>query len=196
MKEIKIRRFETLFQSRWTHSTKKRFGAIVAKTSALCGAIIILLAGCKTIYVPVPATTSTTVTVKDSTIWNIKDSVRITEKSRYKDFGDLLKPLVIDGNHSHMRSWVDSTRNILVGTLEEDEITEKIRTEYRDKYIYKDSIQLVEKPVPVDIIKEKKIYPKWLVLLSILGVISTLVLGFIGYLKIKSGKFLNLFRKS
>ena len=159
-------------------------------------AILAINLSCKTVYVPVPATTSTTVNVKDSIAWNIKDSVRITEKSRYKDFGDLLKPLEIDGSHSHMRSWVDTTNNILVGTLEEDEITEKIRTEYRDKYIYKDSIQLVEKPVPVEIIKEKKIYPKWLVLLSIFGVISTLVLGFIGYLKIKSGKFLNLFRKS
>lgn len=194
MKEIKIKPCKATSQGRWTHSTKKRFGAIVAKTSAICGAIIILLAGCKIQYVPVPSSTSTTVNVKDSIAWHIKDSVRVTEKSRYKDYGDLLKTLKIDGNRSHMTAWIDTTKNILNGELIEDPVEEKIRTEFRDKYIYKDSIQLVEKPIPIEVPVEKKIYPKWLVLLSILGVISTLVLGFIGYLKIKSGKFLNLLK--
>ena len=159
-------------------------------------AILAITLSCKTVYVPVPATTSTTVNVKDSIAWNIKDSVRITEKTRYRDFAWMGDTLRLNGNRSRAWAVCDTVKGAIVGTLEEDEIKEKTRIEYRDKYIYKDSTQLVEKPIPIEVPVEKKIYPKWLVLLSILGVISTLVLGFIGYLKIKSGKFLNLFKKS
>ena len=197
MKEIKIRRLKTLFQGRWTHSTKKRFGAIVAKTSALCGAIIILLAGCKVQYVPIPAETSTTVTVKDSTIWNIKDSVRIIERSRYKDYGDLLKTLKIDGNRSHMTAWIDTTKNILNGELIEDPVEEKIRTEFRDKYIYKDSIQLVEKPIPIEVPVEVKYVPKVYKILSAIGLLTLLsVLIWIGLkiYKLKGAGFLNILK--
>lgn len=197
MKEIKIRRFEGLSRPRWTNSTKKRFGAIVAKTSALCGAIIILLAGCKTIYVPVPSSTSTTVNVKDSTVWNIKDSVRITEKSRYKDYGDLLKTLKIDGNRSHMTAWIDTTKNILNGELVEDPVKEKVRTEFRDKYIYKDSIQLVEKPIPIEIPVEVKYVPKVYKILSAIGLLTLLsVLIFTGIkiYQLKGKGFLNLIK--
>ena len=197
MKEIKIKPCKAISQGRWTHSTKKRFGAIVAKTSALCGAIIILLSGCKTIYVPVPATTSTTVNVKDSTVWNIKDSVRITEKSRYKDYGDLLKTLKIDGNRSHMTAWIDTTKNIINGELIEDPVKEKTRIEYRDKYIYKDSIQLVEKPIPIEVPVEVKYVPNVYKILSAIGLLTLLsVLGFIGFkiYQLKGKGFLNLIK--
>ena len=197
MKEIKIKPCKAISQGRWTHYTKKRFGAIVAKTSAICGAIIILLAGCKTIYVPVPATTSTTVNVKDSTVWNIKDSVRITEKSRYKDYGDLLKTLKIDGNRSHMTAWIDTTKNIINGELIEDPVKEKTRIEYRDKYIYKDSIQLVEKPIPIEVPVEVKYVPNVYKILSAIGLLTRLsVLGFIGFkiYQLKGKGFLNLIK--
>ena len=198
MKEIKIRRFETLSRPRWTHSTKKRFGAIVAKTSALCGAIIILLAGCKVQYVPIPAETSTTVTVKDSTVLNIIDSVRITEKSRYKDYGDLLKTLKIDGNRSHMTAWIDTTKNILNGELIEDPVKEKVRTEYRDKYIYKDSIQLVEKPIPIEVPVEVKYVPKVYKIFSAIGLLTLLsVLIYLGIkiYQLRGKGILNLFKR-
>ena len=197
MKEIKIKPCKAISQGRWTHYTKKRFGAIVAKTSALCGAIIILLAGCKVQYVPVPATTSTTVNVKDSIAWHIKDSVRVTEKSRYKDYGDLLKTLKIDGNRSHMTAWIDTTKNILNGELIEDPVEEKIRTEFRDKYIYKDSIQLVEKPIPIEVPVEVKYVPKVYKILSAIGLLTLLsVLIWIGLkiYKLKGAGFLNILK--
>ena len=145
--------------------------------------LCLLLPSCKTIYVPVGTDTSTN--VKDSTVLHIVDSVRYTERSRYKDYGDLLKVLEIEGKHSRMRSWVDTTKNVLNGELTEDPIEEKTRIVVKTQY--RDSIQTVERqvPYPVETVKERRVYPRWLVVLSILGVISTLVLGFIGYLKIK-----------
>lgn len=154
------------------------------------GAVTLLLAaalslgGCKTLqYVPIR--TDTQVEVKDSTVFHIKDSVRITERSRWKDYGGLLDTLKIRGNRSEMRAWTDTTNNILNGSLEEDPQEEKTRIVYKDKIVYRDSIRTEEKPVPVEVIKEKKIYPKWMVILSILGVISTMILAFQVYLKIK-----------
>ena len=148
------------------------------------GALLcLLLPSCKTIYVPVG--TDTTTNVKDSTVLHIIDSVRYTERSRYKDYGDLLNILEIDGKRSHMRSWIDTTKNVLNGELTEDPIEEKTKIVVKTQY--RDSIQTVEKkvPYPVEVVKEKKIYPKWMIVLSLLGVLSTCLLGFIGYLKIK-----------
>jgi hypothetical protein len=50
----------------------------------------------------------------------------------------------------------------------------------------RDSLVYVEKPVPVEITKEKKVFPKWMILLSFLGVISSMILLFLGYLKMKN----------
>lgn len=146
-------------------------------------ALALTLTACKTVYIPVGTDSHTN--VKDSVEIHIIDSIRITERSRYKEYGDLLKVLEIEGKHSRMRSWVDSTKNVLNGELTEDPIEEKTRIVVKTQY--RDSIQTVEKqvPYPVEVVKEKKIYPRWMIVLSLLGVLSTCLLGFIGYLKIK-----------
>lgn len=150
------------------------------------GAVTLILAaalslgGCKTIqYVPVNTTTQ--VEVKDSTVFHIKDSIRIIEKSRWKDYGGLLDTLRIRGNRSEMKAWTDTTNNILNGSLEEDPQEEKTRIIYKDRWHYRDSIQKVEVPVEVPVEVEKKVVPKFYRIMTILGVIfSTLVLAFAG----------------
>lgn len=138
---------------------------------------------CKTIYIPVE--TGTTVHVKDSTVWNIKDSVRITEATHYRDMAWLGDSLKIEGQRSRMWAVADTTREVLLGGLEEDKVEEKTRIIYKDRLVLKDSLVYVEKPVPVEIVKEKKVYPRWLVLLSILGIILTGLEGFRIYGKLK-----------
>ena len=143
--------------------------------------LCLLLPSCKTIYVPVGTDTSTN--VKDSTVLHIVDSVRYTERSRYKDYGDLLKVLEINGKRSHMRSWVDSTKNVLNGELTEDPIEEKTRIVVKTQY--RDSIQTVEKqvPYPVEVVKEKT--PTWSWYSLIFNIVGLLLIGFGIYLKIK-----------
>ena len=145
--------------------------------------ICLLIPSCKTVYLP--SSTSTTVNVKDSTVFHIKDSVRYTERSRYKDYAGLLDTLRVKGNRSSSKSWVDTTRNVLNTELVEEPIEEKTKIIYRDRWKTRDSLVYVEKPVPVEVQVEKKVYPRFLVILSILGVLSTCVLGILGYLKIK-----------
>lgn len=129
----------------------------------------------------VPVNTTTQVEVKDSTVFHIKDSVRIIERSRWKDYSGLLDTLRIRGNRSEMRAWADTTNNIINGSLEEDPQEEKTRIVYKDRWHYRDSIQKVEVPVEVPVEVEKKVVPKFYRIMTILGVIfSTLVLAFAG----------------
>ena len=156
-------------------------------------AIITLIAalairGCAVIK-PVPIETGTTVHVIDSVAIHYLDSIRIYEATRYRDFAWMNDTLKLSGSRSRAWAVCDTLKGAITGELEEDPDEEKTRIVYKDKIVYKDSIRFEEKPVPVEVVKEKKVYPKWMIILSILGVVSTLVLGFIGYLKIKKKGF-------
>ena len=149
---------------------------------ALCGAVMIT--SCRTIQY-VPLETNTEVHIKDSTIYNYIDSIRIHEATRYRDFSWIGDTLKLRGNRSRAWAVADTLNGCLVGEIEEDKVEEKTRIVYKDRIQYRDSIQYVEKPVPVEIEKEVKVYPRWMIVLSLLGIASTLVLGFQVYLKIK-----------
>lgn len=153
---------------------------------ALLGAVMIVV-GCGQLK-HVPIESKTEVNIKDSTVFHIKDSIRYTEATRYKDLAWLGDSLKIEGKRSRAWAYADTTKEVLIGGLEEDAVEEHNRVIYKDRYIYKDSIQVKEVPVPVEIEKEIKIYPKWMIYISILGVISTMVLAFQVYLKIKKRK--------
>lgn len=153
---------------------------------ALCGAVMIT--SCRTIqYVPIE--TSTEVHIKDSTIYNYIDSIRIHEATRYKEMGWLTDTARIKSSRGNI-AWAvaDTAGERLTLGLEEAPFEEKTKIIYKDRIQYRDSIQYVEKPVPVEIEKKIKVYPRWMIVLSLLGIVSTLVLGFQVYLKLKKNK--------
>lgn len=154
--------------------------------NALYGAIlcVVLVTGCKTPYY-VPIESNTEVHIKDSTAVHWIDSVRIHEATRYKDLAWLGDTLNIEGQRSRMWAVADTTKEVILGGLEEDPVEEKTRIIYKDRWKVRDSLVYVEKPVPVEVEKEIKVYPKWMIVLSILGIISTMVLSFQIYLKLK-----------
>ena len=120
--------------------------------------VFFLAAGCGTIkYVPVE--TNTEVHVKDSTVYHVLDSVRITEATRYRDMAWLGDTLRIEGSRSRMWACADTTKEAVLGGLEEDEVEERFKIVYRDRVEYRDSIQTRDVPVPVEV--EKKVTPKW-----------------------------------
>ena len=144
-------------------------------------AILAITLSCKTVYVPVPATTSTTVNVKDSIAWNIKDSVRITEKTRYRDFVWMGDTLRLNGSRSRAWAVCDTLKGAIVGEIEEDEIKEKTRIEYRDRIQYKDSVRVEIKPEPYPIEKPVPYIPKIYKILSAIGLLTLLsVLIYLG----------------
>ena len=114
------------------------------------------LFSCSPKLTPVTGSTDTQVNIKDSTVYNIIDSVRITEATHYKDIAWLGDSLKIEGNHSRMWAVADTAKGAIVGALDEDEIKEKTRIEYKEKIEYRDSIRVEEKPVPYEV--EKIVY--------------------------------------
>ena len=150
---------------------------------ALCG--LVSMQSCGTIK-EVPVETNTQVNIKDSTVFHYIDSVRIHEATRYKDMAWLGDTLQIKGQRSRMWAVADTTKEALFGGLEEDKVEEKTRIIYKDKIEYRDSVRTEQVPYPVEVEKIKKVYPKWMIILSILGVLSTAVLAFQVYLKFKT----------
>lgn len=131
-------------------------------------------------------TATTTVNIKDSTVLHIKDSVRIIEATRYKDLAWLGDSLKIEGTRSRMWAVADTTKEVLIGGLEEEKVEEKTRIVYKDRIEYRDSIQVKE--IPVEIEKEKivKVVPKFYLFFTILGIIFSILSLFKVYLKVKT----------
>lgn len=168
---FKIKPVERLSRPRWKWSPLAAFALAVGLAVGSCGQIK---------YVPV--NTATQVEIKDSTVFHIKDSVRITERSRWKDYGGLLDTLKIRGNRSEMRAWTDTTNNILNGSLEEDPQEEKTRIVYKDRWKVRDSLVYVEKPIPVEVIKEVRTVPRFWTISGIFGIVCfVLLLTVIGW---------------
>ena len=119
---------------------------------------LIFLGGCGTLK-KVPVESNTEVHVKDSTVIHLVDSIRITEATRYKDMGWLGDTLKIEGSRSRMWAYADTTREAVLGGLEEDKVEQRYKIIYKDRLAYKDS--LVYKEVPVEVEKIKEVVPKW-----------------------------------
>ena len=111
----------------------------------------------------------------------IVDSVRIREATKYRDFAWLGDTLIIDGQRSHMWAVADTTKEAVIGGLEEDKIEEKTRIEYKDREVH-DTLYLKE-PYPVEV--EKIVAPKILPWSLSLNVLFLILTGLGIYLKLK-----------
>lgn len=101
-------------------------------------------------------------TYRDSTIYNVKDSIVWTPKEYYKDYTSLLDTLVIKGSNTEAKAWVDTTNHILAGTLsKEPEIAKESHIQYVDRIVeVRDTLVKTETiEVPVEVIKYR--IPKW-----------------------------------
>lgn len=142
----------------------------------------ILIGGCSLIkYVPIE--TGTTVNVKDSLVLHIKDSIRISEATYQKDLAWITDTLRITGNRSSMVAYADTLKEVLVGSLKEEEIEERYKIIYKDKVVYKDS--LVTKEIPVEVEVVKTVHPKYEKYLWFWSILSILCIGLFLYKKIK-----------
>ena len=151
------RRFEARFQPGWIDLSwrifKAKIGAFLCEIAAF-----LAIAACGTIQ-HIPVETNTEVNIKDSTVFHVIDSIRVTEATKYKDMAWLGDTLSIQGARSKMWAYADTTKEAIVGGLEEDETQEKTRIVFKDRVVYKDSLVYKEVPVPVEVTKEK--VPAW-----------------------------------
>jgi hypothetical protein len=157
---------------------KAEFGGKGKARRAVMVLLLLFAVSCSPKVVPVTGSTDTNVHVKDSLVINIKDSIRITEATHYKDMAWLGDSLKIEGNHSRMWAVADTNKGAIIGGLEEDKVEEKTRIEYRDRIQYRDSIQIKETPIPYPVEVIKKVVPWWAKVLSVIGGISLVCAAF------------------
>ena len=142
---------------------------------------------CKTIqYVPVKGDTQ--VEYRDSIITKL-DTITVTrtETQKVRDYTGLLNVLEMETKYARATAWVDTTSGvgILKGTLEDKDVPLEVVVPSKEEYHQKDSIKVEQVPYKVEVVKEKKVYPKWLVVLSILGTAALVILAVQIFLKLK-----------
>jgi hypothetical protein len=94
--------------------------------------------------------------------------------------GDSLK---IEGARSRMWAVADTTREALIGGLEEDKVEEKTRIVYKDRWKVRDS--LVFKEIPIEVEKPVRYTPRWVWWSLAFNILTILGFVLIIYLKIK-----------
>ena len=109
----------------------------------------------------VPVETIREVHVKDSVY--LRDTlIKIElEKARLSDFVDLGDTLVLQTDLARATAFVDSTKGILRGTIENIKPYIEKPIPVQHKIEYRDSIITKEKVVTNEIEVEKKVIPKW-----------------------------------
>ena len=151
----------------------------------------ILILGSCTVYKYLPAENHTA--ARDSVCITFKDSTIFHHKTVNRDYRGLLDTLRIKGTHSSMTAFVDTANFTINGELNEDLYKERVV--YRDRIQYRDSIQYVEKPYPVEVVKEKKVVPKWCWWLLVFVAVEFLVYAVWIYLKFSKVDIRSLLKK-
>ena len=109
----------------------------------------------------VPVENKETVNIRDSVV--LRDSTVITylQKEKIKEIVPELDTLVMNTKYAKSISYLDTTTNTLQGTLEQlDSVPVKTKIVFKDRIITQEKI--VEKEIPVEVVREKKVTPKWI----------------------------------
>lgn len=132
----------------------------------------------------VPIKTETITHVRDSVI--MRDSVIISHvtKERIVDVVPVYDTLHLETDFAKAMSYVDTTKHILRGQIENKPQTPiKTKIQWQDRIIEKEVIKEVEVPVEVQV--EKKHIPQWVWYSVIFNVIVLCYIGFKIYLKFR-----------
>ena len=123
---------------------------------------------------------------KDSIILKIVDSVRYIPVERYVDIIPEYDTLKLETSLAQAQAFVDTNTHTLKGKIENKKGVEKC-VKIVEKYVEKCDTIFVKVPVTVEVIKEKKVVPKFFWYLLGFVALVALVYAVKIYLKIKAG---------
>ena len=129
---------------------------------------------CSTVkYIPVE--TIKEIYIKDTTY--LRDTViqYKLEKQYVRDYTGLLDTLNLETNVAKSTAYIDTSKNILTGSIENKQDPFDIQTQYKERVIYRDSIQIREVPVEIEVEKVVRVVPWWAKILSWIGGLSLAV---------------------
>jgi len=126
------------------------------------------------------------INIRDSIAIHQVDSVVYIPKEVIKDIVPVYDTLKMETSMTQAEAYVDTTTHTLKGSLKNKQgTTTKIK--YVDRVQYRDSIQIKEVPIPVEIKKEVKIHPWYeriLWIMSAIGLVFIVLTGLKIYRKI------------
>lgn len=124
--------------------------------------------------------------VVDSIAWHDSTIITYLEKERYVDITKPLDTLKLETSYAKAEAYLDTINNVLRGNIEnKTDIPVKTQIKWKEKIVYRDSIRTVEKEVPVEVIKEIKVYPKIFWVFAAISIITVLYVILRAYLKFK-----------
>lgn len=94
----------------------------------------------------------------DSTRWHDTTIYHVIPVERYRDYTSLLDTLHLETSMAEAKAYVDTSNNILKGSIENKNDSIKTVIKWKERLIYRDSIQIKEVPVEVEKLVTK--YPK------------------------------------
>lgn len=146
----------------------------------------LILASCSPKIIQVPVTHTEYVTVRDTTILFKTDTLVQVPEVSISDYINIADTLRIETPYAVSEAWVDTTFNTLKGTLKQGgklpvQIVEK------ERLVYRDSVVVQEKPVPVEVVKEVKYTPRFVRAMAWIG--GIFLIGLLVYLLYRFGFF-------
>lgn len=115
----------------------------------------------------------------DSISWHDSTVISYLTKERYVDIVKPLDTLKLETSYAKAEAYLDTANTVLRGTIEnKSDVPVKTQIKWKEKIVYKDSIRIVEKEVPVEVIKEVKVYPKtyWLFMAISIAALAYIIL--------------------
>lgn len=164
---------------------ERRTKAFILSIGLLLG-LSLLLPSCGVVHHYKPIKEETIIHVIDSIAWHDSTVISYLTKERYVDVVNDYDTLNLETSYAKATAYVDTTHRTLKGTIEnKPDVPVKTQIKWKEKIVYKDSIRIVEKEVPVEVIKEVKVYPKtyWLFMAISIAALAYIILKV--YLKFK-----------
>ncbi len=145
---------------------------------------LFILGSCSPKVVYLPSENNTTVEKKDSIIYKT-DTLKIDVPVEiYRDVVPSVDTLRLETSVAEAVCYLDTSTVALKGVLKNKKTAlSQVQVVYKEKITYRDSIQYVREPYPVEVIKEKKYVPgiyKWA-----LGCCIILLVVVLGYTALK-----------
>ncbi len=144
--------------------------------AALC---TLVFAACSPKIVYVPVETDTHVEHRDSVIYRT-DTLRIdVPVELIKEVVPQLDTLVMETSVAKATAYLDTSMVALRGVLENKKTSlSQVQVVYKEKIQYRDSIQVKEVPVPVEVEKEVPYVPLFFKIMAVIGIIFLAYLTF------------------
>lgn len=138
--------------------------------------------GCRTIqYVPVVE--KEYVTVHDTTVLHA-DTVKIdVPREVIKEIVPAMDTLKMETGVAEAKAWLDTTSKVLRGQLKNKKSSLEKEVFWKERIVYRDSIQYKDKPYPVEVVKERKVVPLFWRIFGVIGILALCYLAFKIYVK-------------